>query len=111
MGSQRALRIDRLRQLREEHGWSQRELARLCGFGDAQIRKYEIGMSDPSATYLKLMADHLGVSTDYLLGNTDNPHIHLGNNDLSSEEIIIVETFRRDGWSGVIRLSAEHVTK
>jgi transcriptional regulator with XRE-family HTH domain len=71
-------RIDRLRQARQERGWSQRELARQCGLGEAQVNKYEKGHNDPSATYLAIIAQALGVSADYLLGLTDNPRGELG---------------------------------
>lgn len=80
-----ALRADRLRMWREKHGWSQRELARLCGLGEAQVNKYENGQTDPSAKYLKAIAEKLGVSTDYLLGLTDSPHGQLGDT-LKAEE-------------------------
>jgi transcriptional regulator with XRE-family HTH domain len=72
------LRADRLRSWREKRGWSQRELARHCGLGEAQVNKYESGQTDPSAKYLKALAETLGLSTDYLLGLTDNPRGELG---------------------------------
>ncbi len=109
--SKPTLRVDRLRELREQHGWSQRELARLCGFGEAQVRKYESGQTDPSATYLKLIANRLNVSTDYLLGITDNPHVQMSGGDLSEDELAMVDVFRRDGWTGVIRLAADRLAK
>lgn len=71
-----ALRIDRLKALREQHGWSQREFARLCGLADSQVNRYESGDNDPSATNLRAMAKMLGVSTDYLLGLSDEPRGH-----------------------------------
>jgi transcriptional regulator with XRE-family HTH domain len=78
MSAKPKLQIDRLRHARQELGWSQRELARRCGLGDAQVNKYENGHTDPSATYLGIIAIALGVSSDYLLGMTDNPRGQLG---------------------------------
>jgi len=105
------LNTDRLRALREEHGWSQRELARLCGFGETQISKYEAGVVDPSASNLALLADVLGVSADYLLGRADLPEVGLGQTGLDEDEKMLVIRFRRDGWTGVIRLGAERLAK
>ena len=104
------LRSDRLKELREIHGWSQRELARLCGFGEAQINKYETNVSDPSATNLSLIADALDVSTDYLLGRTDIPQV-FSENTLRNDEVELLNLYRRDGWSGVIRLGADRLSK
>jgi len=105
------LRIDRLRTIREQRGLSQRELARLCGIGETQINKYETGLSDPNVESLKLMAKELYVSTDYLLGITDDPRGHFGDGQLDEDERIIVNTYRRDGWTGVIHLGAERLSK
>ena len=111
MESQFALRRERLKALREERGWSQRELARRCGFGESQVRKYENGESDPSSTYLKLMGDQLDVSTDYLLGGSDNPRGQFGDGQLDEAERIIVNIYRHEGWTGVIRLGAEKLSR
>ena len=105
------LRIDRLRELRERYGWSQREFARVCGLGLAQIGRYENGTNDPSATHLKNMAEKLGVSTDYLLGLSDDPRGQLGDTELNEQERAVLEVLRRDGWVGVIHLAADRLTK
>jgi len=103
--------IDRLRTLREQRGWSQRELSRLSGVGESLIRKYEAGISEPSAASLKSIAEQLNVSTDYLLGITDEPSGHLGDGKITDEESQMLDTFRRDGWPGVFRLGAERISK
>jgi len=104
------LRVDRLRTIREQRGLSQRELARLCGLGETQINKYESGLSDPNVESLKLMAEKLGVSTDYLLSITDEPRGHLGDGQLDESERVMLNTYRREGWQGVARLSVEHLS-
>jgi len=111
VNSEMALRTDRLRALREQHGWSQRELARLSGLGETQISKYEAGQSDPLATNVKLIAEQLGVSVDYLLGVSDDPRGQFGQGELSSEERELLEVFRRDRWPGVMRLMADRLSK
>jgi transcriptional regulator with XRE-family HTH domain len=80
------LMVDRLRVLREQHGWSQRELARNCGIAESVIRRYESGTSEPSTASLKLIAEQLDVSADYLLGMTDQPRGHLGDAQVADEE-------------------------
>jgi transcriptional regulator with XRE-family HTH domain len=106
-----SLLIDRLRDTRESKGFSQRELARLCGLGENQVHRYETGKSDPSATHLRLIADKLGVSTDYLLGLSNEPHGRLVHSDLDNNELEVVETYRREGWIGIIRLGTDRIAK
>jgi transcriptional regulator with XRE-family HTH domain len=110
-GKGMSLLIDRLRDTRELRGYSQRELARICGLGENQIHRYETGKSDPSATHLKLIADKLGVSTDYLLGLSNEPHGQLVQSDLDNNELEVVETYRREGWIGIIRLGTDRIAK
>jgi len=109
--SNTALQMDRLKALRERHGWSQRELSRRCGFGEAQIGKYESGQTDITATLLKVIAETLDVSTDYLLGISDNPQQQIDPANLSADEYQVVDTLRRESWPGVIRLSVAHIEK
>jgi transcriptional regulator with XRE-family HTH domain len=103
------LRVDRLKALREQHGWSQRELARLCDLGITAISKYERAESDPSSGHLKIMAEKLDVTADYLLGLTDNPKGLSGNDELTDDEQAVLLALRRDGWRGVARVLAERL--
>lgn len=111
MSPEIALRKERLRAAREQKGFSQRELARRCGFSEAQIRRYETGEFDPSSTYLKSIARQLEISTDYLLGIVDEPRGYFGTEELSDDERVVLETLRREGWLGIIRLGTEKIAK
>jgi transcriptional regulator with XRE-family HTH domain len=70
-------RMDRIRELREENGWSQEELADKLAIAQQTVSAYERGLRDPDTSTLGKMADLFDVSTDYLLGRTDvrNPII------------------------------------
>jgi transcriptional regulator with XRE-family HTH domain len=63
---------ERLRVLREEKNMSQEELAEAFGLGKAAISGYERGKRTPSFDLLVGLADYFQVSTDYLLGRTDD---------------------------------------
>ena len=102
------LRIDRLRELREKQGISQHKLAQLCHLSNNQIHRYEFAKSDPSATHLEMMADVLGVSTDYLLGKTDDPNRLIQGTDLNGPEREVLTVFRRKGWRGLQQLVTDH---
>jgi transcriptional regulator with XRE-family HTH domain len=106
-----ALHVERLQRLREENGWSQRELSRRCGIGITMISKYEAGQAEPTTSSLRKMAEVLDVSADFLIGLSDSPRGHLGDGTLSDEDETVLATFRREGWSGLARLSVEHLSK
>ncbi len=105
------LQAERLKRLRETRRLSQREFARQCGFSETVIRKYEAGESDPAGYFLKVISTQLEVSSDYLLGISDEPRGHLGDNSLTVDEKAVVDILRREGWSGVARLSVERLSK
>lgn len=52
---------ERIVELRKEKGWSQRDLAFECGKEPQSIERIENGKSNPTAFYLKELADALGV--------------------------------------------------
>lgn len=58
---------DRVKQLRNEHGWSQGDLAEQIGADPAQISRYENARITPSADALIRLAETFDVSCDYLL--------------------------------------------
>lgn len=104
-----ALRVDRLKEVRESKGFSQRELARRCGLAAIMINRYESGKADPALTNLLLIAEQLSVSTDYLLGLADEPYGQLMHSDLDPNELDMVEAYRREGWPGALRLIADRL--
>ncbi len=63
---------ERLIILREESGLTQEKLAEVFKTKKATISRYETGSRDPKLDTLIDFADYFDVSTDYLLGRTEN---------------------------------------
>jgi transcriptional regulator with XRE-family HTH domain len=63
---------NRLRSLREAKALSQEELARQLNMGRTTVAMYETGKREPDFETLRRLTDFFGVSTDYLLGRTDD---------------------------------------
>ncbi|CDG19901.1 putative transcriptional regulatory protein [Xenorhabdus poinarii G6] len=61
----------RLKGLRKQKGWPQKELAAKVEVRFQQLNKYESGLNIPPAEMMVKLADVLGVTVDYLL--TGNP--------------------------------------
>ena len=64
--------MERLKQLRQEKDLLQKDVAHAINVGRTTYVKYENGDSEPSYTVLIKLATFFGVSTDYLLGKTNN---------------------------------------
>src|SRR5215471_6077764 len=64
----------RLRQIRLARGWSQRDMARICGVDHAWISRLEAGeRHNISLAAAMKIAKCAGVSLDYLAGATNDP--------------------------------------
>lgn len=99
---------DRLRAAREKRGLGQRELARRCRVSSNQMNRYENGLSDPSTTVLKTIARELDVSTDYLLGLSENPGGYKGD-DLLPDERELLEAYSVGDGSTMLMLMYERL--
>lgn len=64
---------ERLRELREDNNLKQKELAEKLLVDQRSLSFYEIGKYEPNIETIKKIALFFNVSTDYLLGLTDNP--------------------------------------
>ena len=62
---------ERLKALRLEAGLTQSEIAKHFGIKQPNYQQWESGKRNPSGETLEKFAAFFGVSTDYLLGNTD----------------------------------------
>ena len=71
----------RLKELREQRGISQTELANFLGVVRSTICQYEKGNRMPDSNILGKLADYFNVSVDYLLGRDtvpeEKPQIHI----------------------------------
>lgn len=65
----------RLRLARKWSGLTQEELAVKVNSKKTTISNYETGYSTPSIEMLDLLCDVLSVSSDFLLGRTDEPSL------------------------------------
>ncbi len=61
----------RLKELRKERRINQQKLAMELNMTQANISRYELGMSEPDFSVLIKIADYFEVSIDYLIGRTD----------------------------------------
>lgn len=61
----------RLRELREQHGYSYRELAALSNISKSAIVMYEQNKRNPKREVLEAFADIFNVDIDYLIGRSD----------------------------------------
>lgn len=65
--------FDKIKELADKQGISINILEEKLGYGTNTL--YRLKRSNPSSKVLREIADYFGVSTDYLLGRTDNPAI------------------------------------
>ena len=66
------MKMERLKELRQERGLSQTELAKAIDTAQPNITRWENGINDPTSTQLTKLADFFGCSTDFLLGREDD---------------------------------------
>ena len=65
--------FDRIKELCKKQGLSLNSLEEKLGFSSNYI--YSMKRGNPKTENLQKIADYFNVSTDYLLGRTDNPKI------------------------------------
>lgn len=64
---------ERLKELRAKCGETQGQLSAAIGVSIKQIVRFEKGEQKPGFDNLWKLADHFGVTIDYLVGRTDEP--------------------------------------
>jgi len=67
------LNTDRLKEKREEKGWSRNQAAQEIGLLQSAYSRYESGHTIPSLSVLKILAISLGTTVEYLCNKTDDP--------------------------------------
>ena len=59
---------DKIRELREQAGYSQTQLAKKLDVTRSSVNAWEMGLSSPTTQYIVAMAKLFHVSADYILG-------------------------------------------
>ncbi len=66
----------RIKELREFLGLSQKEFADALGIHPMSVSRYELGRSNPSPSVLRLIEDKFGVNPEWLLEGKGDPFKH-----------------------------------
>ena len=64
--------FQRLRDLREDKDLRQEDVAEILGISQTVYSRYERGFQTTPVIHLLKLADYYQVSTDYILGRTNN---------------------------------------
>ncbi len=67
------MHFKRLRDLREDHDLKQSDVADMLHIQQTVYSRYERGIQNIPLDYLLFLADYYKVSTDYILGRSNNP--------------------------------------
>jgi len=100
----------RLKNLRKQKRWSQKELAAKVDLRFQQLNKYESGLNMPPAEMLISLADALGTSVDYLLTGNPAEESPLSNTRLF-KRFQELEQFDKDDQEAVITIIDAMITK
>ncbi len=68
--------FQRLRDLREDKDMSQQQVAELLFTSQTVYSRYERGFRTLPIEHLLILADYYDVSTDYILGRTNNKRVN-----------------------------------
>lgn len=79
---------ERLKKLRESKKLSQQQLAEKLNINRSTYARYELGQTQPDFETLEKLADFFEVSTDYLLGRTDEKTVKV---NVAGKEIELTE--------------------
>lgn len=89
------MRGDRLKHIREESKLTQDDLAEMLGVAVLQIHRYETEKTEPNGDMIALISKALHISSDYLLGLTDEPTPMALSGGLSTKERAVLAALRR----------------
>ena len=62
----------KITQLRKNKGVTQKEMAKSLGISRSALSLYELNKREPDLDTIRKISDYLSVSTDYLIGNTND---------------------------------------
>jgi len=100
----------RLKELRKQKGWTQKELAARIECNYQQLNKYECGLHTPPLDKLVLLAEVLNTTVDYLATGQQSDAVPLHNTRLL-QRFRALEGFEGDDQETVIKLIDAMIAK
>ena len=85
----------RLKELREEKQLSQLEVANAIATSQRNIGRWETGANEPSSSFVIKLANYFEVSTDYLLGRSNELGIISTNANLTIFETNLLTVVKK----------------
>ena len=82
--------VNKIRDLRQNAGMKQSDLAKILNCAPTAVSKYELGQLDLSSATIGRLCDVFGCTADYLLGRSELP-----TPEISDEEARLLQAFRR----------------
>lgn len=94
---------ERLKKLRNEYGYTQKELSEELGIKQTTISNYEKGLRFPDADKLKEISNLFNVSIDYLINNEDKKVSHKIQYSISKDEYKVFLKYLKNGYKNKAR--------
>ncbi|MFB5690269.1 helix-turn-helix domain-containing protein [Bacillus cereus] len=77
---------EKIKELRKNSKITQEQLGNAIGVSKMAISYFEKGKKSPGRESLKKIADYFGVTTDYLLGRSEDPELNEEEDKVVTEE-------------------------
>lgn len=84
---------ERVKKLRKAKKQSQNDVGKALGKSRESISKYELGEREPDPNVIALLAKHFNVSSDYMLGITDDSGKEADNSKSFSRKLSAFESY------------------
>ncbi len=98
----------RIKELREEKGLMQQELADILYIKQATVSSWELGKSQPNIDTLIQLANIFLCSVDYLIGNVDNTDPTYDTSNATPEQQTLLTILQQDKqYNTLLRLYAK----
>ena len=73
--------MNRLKDLREDHDWTQPQVAAMFNVHFTTVSKWELGTNALTDDVIRKFCEIYGVTADYLLGLSNQPHAAVSDSD------------------------------
>lgn len=98
---------DRVKKLRTDRGLTKAQLAKAMHLDPSAVSRWELGENYAPQSMVISLANYFGVSTDYLLGRTDDPRPFPVEDTRTIDEKIKDEDFTYALYEGAKNLSED----